>query len=288
MSILLDVVPNHMGINDPCNAWWLDVLENGPSSLFAPFFDIAWEPSKPELHDRVLLPVLEDQYGAVLEAGKLNLAFAEGGFRIEYYDNRFPVAPGTYRAGAAGVAGASAARPANPASGARARKHHHGGGLPARPQRAGRRAPPRTGAREGEHQAPAGGGVAVGRRARSPGCSRRLRSSTGSPASRTASTRSTACWRSRRTGWRTGGWRAKRSTTAASSISGTWPPSVSKTRSSLTRRTRSRCASWPRARSGGCAWTIPTGCSIPQRISAGCRKPTCWPCSNATARAGQR
>ncbi len=96
MGLVLDIVPNHMGINDPCNTWWLDVLENGPSSLYAPFFDVAWEPSKPELKDRVLLPVLEDQYGAVLEAGKLKLAFAEGGFRIEYYDNRFPVAPGTY------------------------------------------------------------------------------------------------------------------------------------------------------------------------------------------------
>ena len=96
MGLVLDIVPNHMGINDACNAWWLDVLENGPSSLYAPFFDVDWEPSKPELKDRVLLPVLEDQYGAVLEAGKLKLAFYDGAFWIEYYDNRFPVAPGTY------------------------------------------------------------------------------------------------------------------------------------------------------------------------------------------------
>lgn len=96
MGLLLDIVPNHMGINDACNQWWLDVLENGPSSLYAPFFDIAWEPSKPELRNRILLPVLEDQYGAVLEAGKLKLTFSEGGFWIEYYDNRFPIAPGTY------------------------------------------------------------------------------------------------------------------------------------------------------------------------------------------------
>jgi (1->4)-alpha-D-glucan 1-alpha-D-glucosylmutase len=96
MSLLLDIVPNHMGINDPCNQWWLDVLENGPSSLYAPFFDISWEPSKPELAGRVLLPVLEDQYGAVLEAGKLKLSFSDGGFWVEYYDNRYPVAPGAY------------------------------------------------------------------------------------------------------------------------------------------------------------------------------------------------
>jgi (1->4)-alpha-D-glucan 1-alpha-D-glucosylmutase len=96
MSLLLDIVPNHMGINDACNTWWLDVLENGPSSLYAPFFDVDWEPSKPELKDRVLLPVLEDQYGAVLEAGKLKLGFSEGAFWVEYYDNRFPIGPGTY------------------------------------------------------------------------------------------------------------------------------------------------------------------------------------------------
>lgn len=96
MGLLLDIVPNHMGINDVCNAWWFDVLENGPSSLYSAFFDVDWAPSKPELQGRVLLPLLEDQYGAVLEAGKLKLAFLDGAFHIEYYDNRFPIAPDTY------------------------------------------------------------------------------------------------------------------------------------------------------------------------------------------------
>ena len=69
MGQLADFVPNHMGITDPRNHWWMDVLENGPSSIFAPFFDIDWRPVNPDLENKVLLPLLEDQYGRVLEAG---------------------------------------------------------------------------------------------------------------------------------------------------------------------------------------------------------------------------
>jgi (1->4)-alpha-D-glucan 1-alpha-D-glucosylmutase len=97
MGLLLDTVPNHMGIGDTCNVWWLDVLENGPSSPYSLFFDIDWHPAKPEFQNRVLLPVLEDQYGAVLEAGKITLSFEDGAFWLRYYDLRLPVAPGTYR-----------------------------------------------------------------------------------------------------------------------------------------------------------------------------------------------
>jgi hypothetical protein len=68
MGQILDVVPNHMGIADARNRWWNDVLENGPSSPYAEFFDIDWDPVKRELADKVLLPVLGDQYGRVLEA----------------------------------------------------------------------------------------------------------------------------------------------------------------------------------------------------------------------------
>ncbi|HEX7788390.1 MAG TPA: alpha-amylase family glycosyl hydrolase, partial [Methylomirabilota bacterium] len=63
LGVILDVVPNHMGIAGDANPWWLDVLENGPASPFAPYFDIDWEPVKPELKDKVLLPILGDQYG---------------------------------------------------------------------------------------------------------------------------------------------------------------------------------------------------------------------------------
>src|SRR5690606_18014611 len=93
---LLDIVPNHMGITGTCNAWWLDVLENGPASRYAHFFDIDWTPTKPELAGKVLLPVLEDQYGNVLDSGKLALVFTEGRFELHYGDTHLPVAPGTY------------------------------------------------------------------------------------------------------------------------------------------------------------------------------------------------
>ncbi|HVE13850.1 MAG TPA: alpha-amylase family glycosyl hydrolase, partial [Elusimicrobiota bacterium] len=78
MGYLLDVVPNHMSTDPRANLWWRDVLENGPASEFADFFDIDWEPETPELQGKVLLPILEDQYGAVLERGELRLRCARG------------------------------------------------------------------------------------------------------------------------------------------------------------------------------------------------------------------
>lgn len=93
MGQLLDIVPNHMGIAESGNRWWMDVLENGPSSRYAAFFDIDWQPLKRELEGKVLLPVLGDQFGDVLERGELRLCYADGRFRIEYFDNEFPVAP---------------------------------------------------------------------------------------------------------------------------------------------------------------------------------------------------
>ncbi|WP_309893424.1 malto-oligosyltrehalose synthase [Archangium sp.] len=95
MGQVLDVVPNHMGI-EAFNPLWFDVLENGPASLYARFFDIDWQPVKEELHDKVLLPVLGDQYGVVLERGELKLGFRDGAFFIHYYDRLLPVAPRQY------------------------------------------------------------------------------------------------------------------------------------------------------------------------------------------------
>jgi (1->4)-alpha-D-glucan 1-alpha-D-glucosylmutase len=97
MGQIVDFVPNHMGISDPQNAWWQDVLENGPSSLYAPYFDIDWRPLKTDLHDKVLLPILGDQYGRVLERGELRVRFDGGSFSLTYFDHVFPIAPGTYR-----------------------------------------------------------------------------------------------------------------------------------------------------------------------------------------------
>ncbi len=94
---IFDMVPNHMGIAGNGNAWWNDVLENGPASPFAGHFDIAWEDAtRPEMLNQVLLPVLGDLYGKVLEEGQLRIAYDGGAFTIHYYDSRFPVAPRTY------------------------------------------------------------------------------------------------------------------------------------------------------------------------------------------------
>ncbi|HEV3244048.1 MAG TPA: malto-oligosyltrehalose synthase [Chthoniobacterales bacterium] len=97
MGQVLDFVPNHMGIAEPGNKWWMDVLENGPSSMYAPYFDIDWRPIKSDLRDKVLLPILSDQYGRVLERGELQVRFEEGAFYLAYRNQKLPIAPGTYR-----------------------------------------------------------------------------------------------------------------------------------------------------------------------------------------------
>ena len=97
MGQVLDFVPNHVGIAEPLNEWWMDVLENGPSSRYAPYFDIDWQPLKSDLRDKVLLPILSDQYGRVLERGELQVRFQEGTLYLLYGERRLPIAPGTYR-----------------------------------------------------------------------------------------------------------------------------------------------------------------------------------------------
>ena len=97
MGQVLDFVPNHMGVGEPLNHWWVDVLENGPSSAYAPYFDIEWNPLKSDLRGKVLLPILGDQYGRVLERGELKVRFDAGSFFLNYHDHQLPIAPGTYR-----------------------------------------------------------------------------------------------------------------------------------------------------------------------------------------------
>ena len=96
MGHILDLVPNHMGIARSANPWWQDVLENGPSSRYADIFDIDWHPLKPELANKVLLPILGNSYGATLERQELRLEYEEGAFRVHYADYVLPIAPGTY------------------------------------------------------------------------------------------------------------------------------------------------------------------------------------------------
>src|SRR4051795_400818 len=90
---VLDVVPNHMAIPGRENAWWWDVLENGPSSIYASYFDVDWDPPEAKLRNTVLLPVLGDHYGRVLEAGEIKLRREGGSFVVFYFDNEAPVAP---------------------------------------------------------------------------------------------------------------------------------------------------------------------------------------------------
>jgi len=96
MGLLLDAVPNHMCVSAG-NAWWADVLEYGPSSPFAGYFDIAWaDSSRPQLQGRLLLPVLGDQYGTVLESGQLVPVFADGSFHVRYHETKLPIDPRTF------------------------------------------------------------------------------------------------------------------------------------------------------------------------------------------------
>ncbi len=96
LGMILDIVPNHMAINHPLNLWWTDVLEHGPSSHFAGYFDIDWYPVNPDLKYKVLLPVLGEQYGRTLESGRIRLEYHAGSFTLVYYSFHFPVAPKTY------------------------------------------------------------------------------------------------------------------------------------------------------------------------------------------------
>lgn len=92
---VLDIVPNHMAVGTRANAWWWDVLEHGLESRYADYFDIDWDPPQPELAGLVLVPVLGDHYGRVLEAGELAVERRDGSFSVRYHDHEAPVSPRT-------------------------------------------------------------------------------------------------------------------------------------------------------------------------------------------------
>ena len=98
MGHILDIVPNHVGVMGSDNAWWMDVLENGQASIYADYFDIDWNPVNAALADKVLVPVLAEPYGVVLERGDLKLQFerALGSFAVFYHEHRMPLDPRTY------------------------------------------------------------------------------------------------------------------------------------------------------------------------------------------------
>jgi (1->4)-alpha-D-glucan 1-alpha-D-glucosylmutase len=99
MGIVQDIVPNHMSIGDPTNRWWNDVLANGPSSPYADYFDIDWNPPKHDLTNKILLPVLGEQYGKVLENREIQIGYDHGSgtFNARYFDHSFPLAPRSLR-----------------------------------------------------------------------------------------------------------------------------------------------------------------------------------------------
>ena len=98
MGLILDIVPNHMGVGGADNGWWLDVLEWGRRSPHAAFFDIDWDPPDPALRNRMLAPFLGAPYGKVLESGDLALHFEPDSGKIyaQYFEHRFPITPATY------------------------------------------------------------------------------------------------------------------------------------------------------------------------------------------------
>src|SRR5215469_4466857 len=95
MGLLLDIVPNHMAANSE-NPWWMDLLEEGPRSTFAAYFDVDWHPPSRSLENRVLLPILGNTYAHALEGRELSLTYTQNGFFLSYFDFVLPIATRSY------------------------------------------------------------------------------------------------------------------------------------------------------------------------------------------------
>lgn len=95
MSLLLDIVPNHMAAS-PENEWWMDVLENGPASPYATYFGINWRGGRDRIQDKIFLPILGEPYGTVLDRGEIRVGYEESGLFLHYFAHRLPIAPSSY------------------------------------------------------------------------------------------------------------------------------------------------------------------------------------------------
>src|SRR6266404_5377021 len=95
MGLLLDLVPNHMAASGE-NPWWMDLLEDGPRSAYASYFDVDWHPPSRSLENRVLLPILGKPYAQVIEGRELLLSYAQSGFSLHYFDFVLPIAVRSY------------------------------------------------------------------------------------------------------------------------------------------------------------------------------------------------
>jgi (1->4)-alpha-D-glucan 1-alpha-D-glucosylmutase len=98
LGLILDFVPNHVGVHFGDNPWWLDVLEWGPASPHAVSFDIDWDMLPYRARGGVLLPIIGSSYGEALEKGEIELRFdaGEGSFSAWYFEHRLPIAPERY------------------------------------------------------------------------------------------------------------------------------------------------------------------------------------------------
>ncbi|MDQ3963010.1 MAG: malto-oligosyltrehalose synthase [Actinomycetota bacterium] len=92
---IADIVPNHMAVTDRANRWWWDVLKHGPQSRYAGYFDIDWDAPEARLKQQILLPILEDHYGRVLQSGKISLVREGDEIVVAYGDHRLPTALGS-------------------------------------------------------------------------------------------------------------------------------------------------------------------------------------------------
>ncbi len=98
LGLILDFVPNHVGVHFADNPWWLDVLEWGEASPHAVSFDIDWEQLPYRARGGVLLPIIGSSYGQALETGEIELRYdaSEGSFSAWYFEHRLPIAPERY------------------------------------------------------------------------------------------------------------------------------------------------------------------------------------------------
>jgi hypothetical protein len=270
MGQVLDFVPNHMGIGEPHNLWWMDVLENGPSSMHAPYFDIDWHPLKSDLQGKVLLPILGDQYGRVLERGELKVRFEAGSFFICYYQHELPLAPGTYRyILEVALEYLSAYQDqefyAEFQSILTALEY-----LPKRTESDPERIAERT--REKKSSSDDSSAVSKKRRRRALRSSARSSRSTGARAIRAVLICWTNCSTPSRTASLSGGSRPRKSITAAFSTSTIWPLSAWNCRRSSTRR-MNFCLNWfGRGLSPACASIIRTVFICRRSILKNCRQ----------------
>ena len=96
MGLLVDIVPNHMGVSDSGNRLWMSVLEHGRASVYSDFFDIDW--TRPGSEGKLMVPNLGGPLGTVVENGEIQVIYHEDthSFRFKYYGLQLPIDPHSY------------------------------------------------------------------------------------------------------------------------------------------------------------------------------------------------